>query len=313
MAGIVATLVAIPRHRRVLRAKAALRFLRRSARTAPLRAAQLARAIRPRLIVLRTDLSHMRQLAVRAAITRLRQMVPSRRTVLRLTQLTIGIALVAYAMFGFAAGNVVLPFVFMTIGYFTVASYWLMRGRVHDSQSDANDPLDATSISRVSATQAVHSTQLLSLLAPRALSNKDADLGHDRPRPADRLSDRIDDVRQSIRAERESRRNSALKQGDLRCDGCGKHFNIRGEGEIGPRTIPCPQCSSTLQPQGAARTTADECAANGTEITSVVCRKCRAIIDVPSTPAVISAACPRCDAELPVRRLLQQLVPQIGV
>jgi hypothetical protein len=248
VAGIIATLVAKSRHSTVLPAKHALRSLLPEARSAASRAAQFARAIRPRLNDLRINFLHLLHDIAQRVLAQLRRMVPSRRTVLRFAHLAAGLTLLAYALVGFTAGDVFVPFVMLTVGYFTAASFWFARWDTHDSENDITHKPAAPA------------------RKPRLL-----------PRP---------------------------KRTCLRCDPCRKLFRVHGEGELGPRVIPCPECGSALQPHDHAQRTASFTMPSGAAIASVVCRHCRAIIDLPPAAPDTCFACPRCSGELPIHNIL---------
>lgn len=235
--------------------------------------------------------------ALQGASARLRRIVPARRLVLRLACLVLGTALVLVSLVGFSTGEVLVSFIILPIGYGIAVSYWLLPWRSTSTISNGQLRTNSTTAARPrtprpaairpqAGTRAKRAGAMAKPLREFAFTFDTPD--QDRVRLADRTPIAI-----------------ASGTVQLKCISCGKHYSVRGEGEIGPRQVPCPHCGSTLETIGAEQTIA-VAESNGAPIVSVVCKACRAIIDVPRAAIGTPVPCPRCRAELPMTRDVRQ-------
>jgi hypothetical protein len=97
---------------------------------------------------------------------------------------------------------------------------------------------------------------------------------------------------------------AARTGGQLKCQPCGKQYNVRGDGNVGVRLIPCPQCGAKLEPTAPQPRVASTADPEWVPIVSVFCKACHGLIDVPYASIGSSIACPRCRADLPVPRII---------
>jgi hypothetical protein len=241
-------------------------------------------------------------------------MIPTRRTVVRILCLLTGTALVALSLYGFTIGRIWESSVLLPIGYFIAASYWLLAWKRQPSGPDIEEleylaaaseppspaPRPAAIRPQIvaSAKPAIHAP-ILSPPAPHVEFTV-----HTVASPAAETVDNITaETVDNISAAVAFQPVSPLPPGyaaQLLCEPCGKQFNVRGQGEIAYRLVPCPACGSPMQSLGPKRTDIIPNDPNWVPIVSVFCKSCRSLIDVPYSTFGSSIPCPRCQAEMPV-------------
>jgi hypothetical protein len=230
---------------------------------------------------------------LRAAWRGLRALVPSRRFLARSTCLVVGSGLVVFSLLGFASGEVLQSFIILPIGYAIAVCFWVLPWKSsltaaqvaqwHSNEILVPAPAPSRRVSLAGGTRskAGTPTRVNVSFKPRGFSFK-----WNRQRTGEIASST------SVCVAKESVQ--------LVCGPCGKQFRVRGEGQLGGRLIPCPQCGSTLGTNDKRSGTDARKDPSWVPIVSVVCKHCRGLIDVPYSSLGKSVACPRCESELPI-------------
>jgi hypothetical protein len=229
---------------------------------------------------------------------RLRRLIPSRRLVLRTACFVAGTALVLLSLVGFSTGRILESSIILPTGYAIAVCGWLLpwnRPRaVAVNQPAARSKIAVSSFSR--------SWPPASAVPPAVAINDS--ISEPLP-PASGLGFACDTIDQ--RRLDYAICSPAIPPGTaahLVCSPCGKQFTLRGEGDIGLRLIPCPQCGSALEAIGAKQPPI-ALEPGWMPIVSVLCKGCRSLIDVPYSSFGTSIPCPRCHADLTVPTLKQ--------
>jgi hypothetical protein len=234
--------------------------------------------------------------AVRGAKRWIVSLIPSRRTVFHCACTLLGVALVVISWFGFVNSNVWpvwQSFIVLSLGYALAAVNWfvplgwLERHRLARQQAETDGestpfltPVSDSSLSLAAAP----AVQINFITKPAA-----------KPRPM------VETVIQRQDSAHEARLSlNADTARLLHCVPCGKFFNVRGQGALGVRVIPCPQCGTALKKINGESTVTINIESNSgwAPIVSVLCQECRGLIDVPYAVIGRPVACPRCRAEL---------------
>ena len=214
--------------------------------------------------------------AAESALLRLRQLVPSRLTALRIGCLLVGLALLVFSFIGFTKGNIFSSFVLLSVGYAIASCFWFLRWFLERASSTETMP--ALAGLRGAPAQ----------IRPRTRQAARANLAGDLEQRQRENASELPVASTNVRTVR------------LKCKPCGRQFDLRGAGALGFRQILCPHCSSALEVEGDQQTTTEVMAPVGVSpaVVSVVCNGCRGIIDVPSSAVGTLVPCPRCQARL---------------
>jgi flagellar motor protein MotB len=235
------------------------------------------------------------------------RMVPSRRFLARSAFLLFGTGLVLVSLVGFANGQVLISFIILPIGYAIATCFWLLPWN---------------------STRSVSGNQLSAITAPTPAPV------HAPPRPAatrphlaraakpasGNLKSTVDfeSKPEAVRPYHAAHHGhkpepfTTATRVQLVCIPCGKQYDVRGEGNIGVRLIPCPQCGSALAAIGAQKVDPIVNDPSWVPIVSVLCKNCRGLIDVPYSTIGTSVACPRCQAALPVPRVAGHIKQELA-
>jgi hypothetical protein len=274
----------------------------------------LVGAIRSRFLARKIKLLLFMRRIARSTKSRLRAMIPTRRTVVRILCLLTGTALVALSLYGFTIGRIGESSILLPIGYFIAASYWLLAWKRQQSGPDIEEleylaaasepPSPAPRPAAVRpqivapARPPIHAP-IMSPPAPHVEFTV-----HTVASPAAETVDNITaETVDNISAAVAFHPMSPLPPGyaaQLLCAPCGKQFNVRGQGEIAYRLVPCPACGSPMQSLGPKRNDIIPNDPNWVPIVSVFCKSCRSLIDVPYSTFGSSIPCPRCQADMVV-------------
>jgi hypothetical protein len=194
---------------------------------------------------------------------------------------------------GFAKGDVLQSFIILPIGYAIAVSCWLLpqKSRIpitpapqpqsHDFPAAA--PPSARRVRLVGGTRskAGTPTRVNVSFRPRGFAFK-----WKKP--------------QAGGFARSTGTTVEIESPKLVCGPCGKQFRIRGEGQLGARVVPCPQCGSALSTTANDSNVAVRKNTSWMPVVSVACKHCRGLIDVPYSSLGKSVTCPRCECELPI-------------
>lgn len=196
-------------------------------------------------------------------------------------------------------GQILIGFLSMTAGYVIIAALWLTSW---NRRAETSNPLMDTQMPPVKVlpptASKVRPHNILTVQQSRVgqeLVASAIDLGHSTATHWHSV-----DCAPSHHTPPPDSPASAESSRSLHCSDCNKRFNVRGQGELSVRLIPCPHCGVALQRANGEqpRTRTNEPA--WAPIISVYCGHCHGLIDVPYGSIGTTISCPRCYADLPV-------------
>jgi hypothetical protein len=257
---------------------------------------QAAERLRSGIATARATLADSLYRTAQSARRQLRRLVPSRRQVLRTTCFIFGANLVVLSLFGFLNGRILESSIILPIGYALAASMWLLPWTGQRTGPDAEE------VAYLAAADAPASGTAEP--APRQSPPRAKIAGPKAPPVSVAPASATVDNRSAPEAAPVPLAFATGKAGQLKCTPCGKQYNVRGDGDVGLRLIPCPQCGAALESGGARTTVATPADPTWVPIVSVACKACRGLIDVPYSTFGTSIPCPRCHSNLTVPRIV---------
>ncbi len=214
------------------------------------------------------------------------RLVPSRRLVLQLVSIAFGISLMTLSGYWFVQGRILMGFLSMTLGYAIIVAVWLLswnhRAAVDDAPIGTPRPLDEIFPHTILILQA--SPTYEHLVTP----------------VFDSGATTVTHCHYVHSAQSQQRPASAELSRRLRCGDCKTQYNVRGQGELAARLVPCPRCGATLQTAGGGQSSMTTSEAAWAPIISIFCHQCHRLIDVPYASIGASVCCPSCEGDLPV-------------
>jgi hypothetical protein len=274
-------------------------------------AAQLAANIAARMQNVKLGLARSLRNAARNTKRRLRSMIPSRQMVIRLACLLVGSALVLLALFGFTQGRLWESSLLLPVGYLLATGFWILAWKKRQQGPDteeieylaaASKAVPATPSPEVAPHLATPTLPAANRPFPQPTALFAGEIALPEPHFAFRfdLAEKDQPPLPTLPLATPLPPAGAVR---LQCRPCGKQFDVRGQGEIAFRLVPCPQCGSAMETLGPKRTDIIPEDPAWVPIISIFCQGCRGLIDVPYSTFGTSIDCPRCQANLPVPRL----------